>query len=81
MSEVARLRKRIELECEAMQRAMEGYAAVSKHEVIQNRYSNIGAIQQELAEAVGEKKALEIAVEAYYISVIGCCNPSNGSKV
>ncbi len=34
MSEVARLRKQIELECEAMKQALYGYAVVASHDAI-----------------------------------------------
>ena len=48
MSEVARLRRQIELECEAMRLAMDGYAAVTSHKVIEQRYKNLGKHQEDL---------------------------------
>ncbi|HLZ63217.1 MAG TPA: hypothetical protein VKR06_40310 [Ktedonosporobacter sp.] len=70
MSEVARLMRLIELECEAMQLAMNGYAVVAAHELINQKYRNIGALEDQLAILVGEKEAEKIACEAY-IQVIG----------
>jgi len=70
MSEVARLMRQIELECEAMQVAMNGFAVVASHDFINCKYRNIGAIEDELAIIVGEQEARKIACEAY-INVIG----------
>ncbi|MBE3561661.1 MAG: hypothetical protein IMW89_20920 [Ktedonobacteraceae bacterium] len=43
-SEVAHLMQRIEEECQAMQRAMTGYAITSPHAFIHSRYLSIGAL-------------------------------------
>ncbi len=65
MSEVARLRKQIELECEAMRQGLYGYAAVASHEIIENRYNSLGKRQAELAHLVGHEEASQIVVEIY----------------
>ena len=43
MSEIARLRKQIELECEAMRLALHGYAAVASHKAIEQKYNSLGS--------------------------------------
>ena len=60
MSEVARLRKQIELECEAMRLALYGYAAVASHESIEQRYNNLGRHQEDLERYVGKEEASSI---------------------
>ena len=70
MSEVARLRRRIEMECEAMKLALEGFCMTARHEMIDNRYRSLGTIQEELTEVVGEEEAARIACEVY-IHIIG----------
>jgi hypothetical protein len=70
LSEIARLRKQIELECEAMKQAISGFKATASHDIINHRYSCIGDIQQQLIPLVGEQEANRIAVEVY-IQTIG----------
>lgn len=70
MSEVALLRQRIEMECAAMRQAMQGFRVTASHDIINNQYTAIGNIQEELADLVGEREAALIAVEAY-IQVLG----------
>jgi hypothetical protein len=66
-SEVARLMRQIELEYEAAQRWMYGFAAgVGKHEFITARMENIGRYHEQMKELVGEPeavKALALALE------------------
>ena len=64
-SEVARLRQRLELECEAMHRGLYGLASVAAHEIIRHRYQAIGDCADELAKHLGEKQATEIVVNIY----------------
>jgi hypothetical protein len=72
VSEVAELRRRIELECEAMQRAMTGFAVgVSLHQFICKRMECIGRYQQRLADYVGEDEANNIVGELYYVAMEG----------
>lgn len=70
MSEVARLRRQIELECEAMQLAMHGYACVASHQIIEHRYNSLGKYQEDLEKHVGKEEASRIVVETY-AKVIG----------
>ena len=65
MSEIARLKRQIELECEAMKQAMGGFRVTASHDIIQHQYNSIGNIQEQLAAIVGEKEAALIAIEAY----------------
>jgi hypothetical protein len=70
MSEIARLRRQIALECEAMRLAMEGYATVASHEIIEQRYTSLGRVQADLAQHVGKEEASRIVMEVY-TEVIG----------
>ncbi len=64
-SEVARLRKQIELECEAMERGFRGYAITAWHDFINYKLSKIVACQEQLEVLVGEVEAKKIVVETY----------------
>jgi hypothetical protein len=64
-SEVAQLKQRIEEEISSMYLLMDGPAVVSKHELINHKYRNLGTYQQELAQLVGEQSAAHIVDEAY----------------
>jgi uncharacterized hydantoinase/oxoprolinase family protein len=65
MSEIARLRKQIELECEAMRLAMEGFAVVASHQLIEQRYNSLGKYQADLEQHVGKEAATSIVIEIY----------------
>lgn len=57
-SEVAELRRRIELEIEAMQRGMNGFAlGTARHEFIRRRMDRVGEYRGELVNKVGEDAA------------------------
>lgn len=57
-SEVAELRRRIELEIEAMQRGMNGFAVgTARHEFIRRRMDRVGTYRGELVNQVGEDAA------------------------
>jgi hypothetical protein len=65
-SEVAQLRHQIELELEAMQRAMTGFAAgTARHEFIRRRMDQLGNYQDKLAEHVGESVANQVVCSLY----------------
>ncbi len=66
MSEVARLRKQIELECQAMHRALEGYAEVALHEFIRRKHENLEKCRQDLISIVGEIEANRISAAVYF---------------
>jgi hypothetical protein len=64
-SEVARIKRQIELEYEAAQRGMYGFAAgTTKHEFITTRVENMGRFHEQLITLVGEQEALEQAGNA-----------------
>jgi hypothetical protein len=65
MSEVDKLRKKIALECEAMQYIMHNFAIVAKHEVIAHHYDAIASYQSQLEVLVGDAEASTITVETY----------------
>lgn len=65
-SEVAELRRRIELEYQAMQRAMTDFAAgTARHEFIMARLNRIGQCQEALAQHMGEEAAMKLVYELY----------------
>lgn len=65
MSEVATLRRQIELECEAMRLALSGYAVVASHEFIEQKYNALGKHQEALGQIVGIEDALRLVIETY----------------
>jgi pyruvate/oxaloacetate carboxyltransferase len=62
MSEIMRLRARIEEEIEAMKRAMNGFAVVASHEAITHHYERLDACLEQLAGRVGEQAAIETLI-------------------
>jgi hypothetical protein len=78
-SEVAQLRHSIELECEAMQRAIMGpMVGVSFHQFICMRMQRIGDYQERLAACVGEDIANQMVGELYYHAMEGGENNPDG---
>lgn len=65
MSEVARLMQQIEMECEAMKRAMEGFAVMASHKAITARYDRLGRHQAQLEKYVGAEEANRLVYETY----------------
>ena len=64
-SEVARIKRQIELEYEAAQRGMHGFAAgAGKHEFITARMENMGRHHEKLIALVGEREATKALAEA-----------------
>ena len=64
-SEVARLMQQIELEYEAAQRGLYGFAAgTAKHEFITARMENIGHCHEKLKTLVGEEQAVVALAQA-----------------
>ena len=63
-SEVARLRERIELECQSIQHLAQ-VSAVASHRIISRKYQNLDHCHQQLKALVSEEEALHIVVEAY----------------
>lgn len=65
-SEVARLRRQIELELVAMQHGMNGFAlGTTRHRFIRTRMDRIGVCQDQLAVEVGEDQADAIVFGMY----------------
>lgn len=64
VSEVARLKQRLDAECLAAHQAMYGFAEVGKHERITKRLEIVGKVHQELVRCVGEKEATETLAKA-----------------
>ncbi|HKV58536.1 MAG TPA: hypothetical protein VJO32_09640 [Ktedonobacteraceae bacterium] len=64
-SEVARIKRQIELEYEAAQRGMYGFmAGAGKHEFINARVENIGRCHEQLKTLMGEHEATRALAEA-----------------
>jgi hypothetical protein len=64
-SEVARLMRQIELEYEAAQHGLYGFAAgMAKHKFITARMENIGRYHEKMIELVGEKEAVKALAQA-----------------
>ncbi|MGH2494292.1 MAG: hypothetical protein ACRDIV_06260 [Ktedonobacteraceae bacterium] len=64
-SEVARIKRQIELEYEAAQRAMYGFAVgVAKHEFITARMEHMGRCHEQLVTLVGEREATKALAQA-----------------
>ncbi len=63
-SEVARIRRQIELEYEAARRGLEDYAIASRHQFIAARMQRVSQYHQELVTLVGDQRATEIVLEA-----------------
>ena len=63
-SEVAQLREKIELEIQAMRMAMDGYAVVSRHDVIDHKYDQIGGYVEQLQRHMGKKEAMQMVANA-----------------
>lgn len=64
MSEVAKIRARIDEEIAAMSLAMQGYAVTARHDIINKKYANLETYQQELMPYLGEQGALEVIITA-----------------
>ncbi len=69
-SEVARLMQQIELECQSLKLALEGYAVVSNHDTINHKYNALGDYQEQLQSLVGEQEAARVIFETYH-EVVG----------
>ena len=62
MSEVARLKRQIEMECEAMRLAMTGFRMAASHDVINHQYEQLGEYYESLGKLIGEKQAVEVLI-------------------
>lgn len=64
-SDVACLRRQIELECEALHQALTRYSLLARHEIIAHRHKMLNQYHEQLSKIVGRKMALEISVNIY----------------
>jgi hypothetical protein len=70
-SEVARLRRQIELEFEAMQRGMNDFAVgMARHDFIRARMKHVSNYQDKLAEHIGDADASRV-VCMLYVEIMG----------
>lgn len=70
-SEVARIREEIELQLEAMQRGMSGFASgAARHSFIRARMDRIGEYHHKLASGIGEQSADQL-VSNLYCEIMG----------
>ncbi len=63
-SDVAQLRQQIAREREAMTNALSGYAITARHDVITNRYNQLGHYHEQLIALLGEQAAIAVVIEA-----------------
>jgi hypothetical protein len=69
-SEVARLRRQIELELEAVQRGLYGLASgTARHEFIRKRMNRVETYQGQLAQKVGEDTANQMVYNMYVATI------------
>jgi hypothetical protein len=68
-SEITRLRRLIELECESMERGLTGYAITARHDVISHKYDQIDTHRRQLEQLVGKVQAKKIMAEIYMHTV------------
>lgn len=64
MSEIARIREQIELECQALAN-LKLFSAVASHRSISHRYENLDQHREQLSALVGEQEATKIVVDIY----------------
>lgn len=70
MSEVSDLRQQIELEYQAMQNAMTGFAeGTARHAFITARMNGIGHYQRALATHIGKEAARKFVYERYLAAI------------
>ena len=80
-SEVARVRRQIEEECQAMNLAMTGFAIVGRHKIIAHKYKMLDQYHEELAEMVGKTVALKFVCETYDAVMVGGNSDKDDKKV
>jgi hypothetical protein len=69
VSEVARLKQQIEVECEAMKLAMTGFRMTASHDVINRQYEQLGEYYESLGKLIGEKQAVEVLIATLDIAL------------
>ncbi|MDQ2888900.1 MAG: hypothetical protein M3Y39_22795 [Chloroflexota bacterium] len=72
VSDIARVRRQIVEEMEAMERGFRSFASgTARHDFIQARMRNIGAQQEDLEKLVGKSSAVNMVCELYINTVKG----------
>ena len=72
VSDIARVRRQIVEEMEAMERGFTGFASgTARHDFIQARMRSIGEQQEDLEKLVGKSDAVNIVCELYMTTVKG----------
>lgn len=69
MSEVARLKQQIEMECEAMRLAILGFRMTASHDVINRQYDQLGEHYESLGKLIGEQKAVEVLIATLEVTM------------
>jgi hypothetical protein len=64
-SEVARLREQIAREIQAMRAALDGYAVVSRHDLINRPYEQIGTSVEQLQQHIPIDEALQMVMDVF----------------
>ena len=64
MSDVARLKQRIEEEISSMYLLMHAPAVVSRHDLINHKYRRLGCYQEQLAQVIGPDAAALVVDQA-----------------
>jgi hypothetical protein len=65
MSEIARMRRQIAEECQALWLAVYGSQIAPTHAAIEKLYNNLGRRQEELEQQVGSEEADSMMLEIY----------------
>ena len=68
-SEIARLRRLIELECQSMEQGLTGYAITARHDIISHKYNQIDAYRKRLEQLIGKTQAKKAMLEIYLYTV------------
>jgi uncharacterized coiled-coil protein SlyX len=68
-SEIVRLRRLIELECQSMEQGLTGYAVTARHDIISHRYNRIDEYQKQLERLIGKAQAKKAILEIYMYTV------------
>ena len=69
MSEVARLKQQIEIECEAMRLAIIGFRMTASHDIINRQYEQLGEHYESLGKLIGEKRAVEVLIATLEVTM------------
>jgi hypothetical protein len=68
-SEITRLRRLIESECESMERGLTGYAITARHDIISHKYDQIDTYRKQLEQLTDKTQAAKIIAEIYIHTV------------